>query len=525
MMMFGCFFDAYHHLLLRILLLSYVSAMMGVHEQQSNDEQWEAKFYYYAALDSLNGDQTVVELPSFLELNSATRHYREMADGILKRLALSHEVALRTEEILMSKSQSTSTQSLSHHLEKKISKSAELLEHNAFVLEEILKQFPVEGIPIIETQSIKLRNTFPSEAAETSEYTLARYIPPYYGTNKKDDINEEQPYEEAVQIIAHLTRDWSKDGSLIRDQTYSWIKQTLWSHHYESADSAVSSPLSPILVPGAGTGRLAFDLAFAYDEKCASGCMLQFPFAVEARDNSITMAAAANYMFHITYKDDTILTKNDTNSNGKLKIHPFVSDSLSNEVDTQRRWDSAIIPEESVLNQLHNVHKQSPHQRPKLSYTVGDFVTTYSLPSKREAYGSLVTLFFIDTATNIYEYIFTIHHLLRNGGVWINYGPVQWHRNSQLHPSTNELRDMIQLGGFEILYWEISEELVAYRHPDDDLGSSRSTRSEAYRPLKFVAVKSDPSSKNGKDDCLLSSIEEVRLMTGRRSIVNLDHDD
>jgi hypothetical protein len=84
---------------------------------------------------------------------------------------------------------------------------------------------------------------------------------------------------------------------------------------------------------------------------------------------------------------------------------------------------------------------------------------------------------------------------------------------------------MIQLGGFEILCWEISEELVAYRHPDDDLGSSRSTRSEAYRPLKFVAVKSDPSSKNGKDDCLLSSIEEVRLMTGRRSIVNLDHDD
>jgi hypothetical protein len=84
---------------------------------------------------------------------------------------------------------------------------------------------------------------------------------------------------------------------------------------------------------------------------------------------------------------------------------------------------------------------------------------------------------------------------------------------------------MIQLGGFEILYWEISEQLIAYRHPDDDLGSNRSTRSEAYRPLKFVAVKSDPSSKNGKDDCLLSSIEEVRLRTGRSSIVNLDHND
>src|SRR5210317_1394620 len=364
LMMFSCFFDAYHHLLLRILLLSYVSAM-GVHEQQSNDEQWQAKFYYYASIDSLNGDETVVELPSFLDLNSATRHYREMADGILKQLALSHEVALRTEEILMSKSQSSSTQSLSHHLEKKISKTAELLEHNAFVLEEILEPFPVEGIPTIENTSITLHNTFPSQAAETftDVHTLARYIPPYYGTNKKDDVNEEQPYEEAVQIIAHLTRDWSNDGSLIRDQTYSWIKQTLWRHHYESVDSPVSSPLSPILVPGAGTGRLAFDLAFAYDEKCTSDCM-QFPFAVEAVDNSITMAAAAHHMIHITYKDDTIRTKNNTISNGKLKIYPFVSDSLSNEVDTQRRWDSTIIPEESVLNQLHIIHKQLPHQRP-----------------------------------------------------------------------------------------------------------------------------------------------------------------
>ena len=184
------------------------------------------------------------------------------------------------------------------------------------------------------------------------------------------------------------------------------------------------------------------------------------------------------------------------------------------------------------MDELRNMHDRQPHQRPKLSYTVGDFVTTYISPSKQGQYGSLVSMFFIDTATNIYEYIMSIRHLLKNGGVWINLGPVQWHQNCQLHPTTNELRDMIEAAGFEVQHWEVSENLVAYRHPDD-LDSthskergSRSTRSEAYRPLKFVAVlKTDDSSRKSKEECLLASIQKVRLSTGRRSIVNNIHRD
>ena len=267
-------------------------------------------------------------------------------------------------------------------------------------------------------------------------------------------------------------------------------------------------------MPGAGIGRLAFDLAFAQDEERTSDCCTSYPFAVEAMDNSIVMASAAYHLFH---------------NEEHTKIYPFVSDSLSNEVDTQRRWDSAQIPEQSVMDQLRSLHSKQPHQRPKLSYTVGDFVTTYSSPSKQGQYGSLVSVFFIDTATNIFEYILTIRHSLRLGGVWINYGPVQWHQNAQLHPTTNELRDMIEAAGFEVKQWEVSEKLVAYRHPDD-LDSthskergSRSTRSEAYRPLKFVAVlKSVESDSNGQEECLLSSIQKVRLSTGRRSIIHSD---
>ena len=476
--------------------------------ESEDDENWHAKFFYAGPplLASIDGDGVpVVESPSFLELHSATRHYREMADAFVKQLSMSHEVALRTEEIF------NTTQSLSHHLEKKISKTAELLEHNAFVLEEILKPFPVDAI---ETSASNLVCRIGVESAVESssddvQQTIARYIPSFSARNSNGgNVNEEQPYDEAVQIIAHLTRDWSKEGAILRDE-FSWIKEQLRKYHHETTS------LSPILVPGAGIGRLAFDLAFAKEEERTSDCFTSYPFAVEAMDNSIVMASAAHHLFH--------------NEAHTRNIYPFVSDSLSNEVDTQRRWDSVQIPEQSIVDKIRSMHNQQPHQQPRLSYTVGDFVTTYSSPSKQGHYGSLVSVFFIDTATNIFEYIWTIRHSLRRGGIWINYGPVQWHQNAQLHPTTNELRDMIEAGGFEVKHWEVSEKLVAYRHPDDldsahsNERGSRSTRSEAYRPLKFVAVlKSVDSGSNGQEECLLSSIQKVRLSTGRRSIIQHD---
>ena len=489
--------------------------------ESKNDSIWHAKFFYAGPplLSSIDEDGPLVELPSFLELHSATRHYRAMADAFVKQLSMSHEVALRTEAIF------NTTQSMSHHLEQKISKAAELLEHNAFVLEEMLKPFPVNTIET-STNNLVCKMGVENPAVQSSssddiqQTNIARYIPSFSARNSNGGtVNEEQPYVEAVQIIAHLTRDWSNEGAILRED-YSWIKKELFRYHQETAQST-DSVLSPILVPGAGIGRLAFDLAFAEDEERTSDCLTRsYPFAVEAMDNSIVMAAAAHYLYHI-YDDSSA-----SNEAPHTTIYPFVSDSLSNEVDTQRRWESVQVPEQSVTDQLSKIHNRQPSQRPRLSYTVGEFVTTYSCPSKQGQYGSLVSVFFIDTATNIFEYIWTIKHTLKRGGIWINYGPVQWHQNAQLHPTTDELRDMVEAAGFEVKHWEVSEKLVAYRHPDDldsihsKDGRSRSTRSEAYRPLKFVAVlKSSDSHRNGQEDCLLSSIQKVRLSTDRQSIV------
>jgi carnosine N-methyltransferase len=48
-------------------------------------------------------------------------------------------------------------------------------------------------------------------------------------------------------------------------------------------------------------------------------------------------------------------------------------------------------------------------------------------PEQRGQWGAVVTCFFIDTARNVMNYLAIIRGLLKDGGVWINVGPLLWH--------------------------------------------------------------------------------------------------
>ncbi|KAK2351326.1 S-adenosyl-L-methionine-dependent methyltransferase superfamily protein [Trifolium repens] len=57
----------------------------------------------------------------------------------------------------------------------------------------------------------------------------------------------------------------------------------------------------------------------------------------------------------------------------------------------------------------------------------GDFIEVYSDPNQKGAWDAVVTCFFIDTAHNSVEYIEIISQILKDGGVWINLGPLFYH--------------------------------------------------------------------------------------------------
>jgi len=511
-------------------------------QQQSDEEQWKASFYYIPTQNSNEESLDKDGLPTFNELKVALNKYRDMTDDILYQLSRAHEVASRTEHILYPNHDTNSQSQFPSKLEHKIKRSAETLEQNMIVLERLLKPFPI-NIGILPNHNSEDNSTnlftFPPnndvnsnndqcktsrEASATT--SIARYIAPYKEMNDvnqriNDKYNgEEEPYDTASHILTHMTREWTDSGASIRIDTHDWIVDELLSYHNEldSSSDCQESPLSPVLVPGAGLGRLAFDIAFTHSNRTDINTKSQYfyPFIVEAIDNSLVMGGAAYQLFHYHHSE---------HDEENLTMYPMANDPYINEVNSERRWKSSVFPEDKVSDQFNNLLKDMKQssdafQQPNISYVIGDFVRIYASPTKQNVYGSVATCFFIDTATNIYEYILTIRNLLRTGGLWINLGPVQWHRNAQLQPTTAELKDLILLAGFEIMKWEISDKLIAYRHPDDIIVG---TRAEAYRPLKFVVqLQPDPdecSTQDHSNTSLLSSLEKVRQVTGRKSVI------
>lgn len=372
----------------------------------------------------------VIGDPSWSELRRAMDHYHQEVSQIMNGLSKSLEVTIMSEMELFGSNNGL----FQKRLQRRIDELSRLLELDAKVLEHDLLQ----PFPLIQVIADKAHFEKDEDCSENGHCEESFFLPRFTTYNKDTSCS----YDSAAQVTAHMVRDWTSLGRELRRSTYHWCLTQLQVYH--------TKPSGPVLVPGAGLGRLAYDLS-------------QDGYNVEANDSSLIMASAAHSM--LSRQTQGIL-------------HPFAMDFFNNEVDSEQRYEAVSF---------QNVD-DNRERRGSLSYTVGDFVELYSAPYSRGVYGAVVTCFFLDTATNIYEYLVTASSLLAEGGVWINVGPVQWHQNALVRPSVAELRLLIENMGFDILLWSVDEKPVNYRH-DEEPARVRSTKYEAYRPLRFVAVR------------------------------------
>ena len=130
---------------------------------------------------------------------------------------------------------------------------------------------------------------------------------------------------------------------------------------------------------------------------------------------------------------------------------------------------------------------------PQLSMCAGDFVEVYSRPESKAKWNAVVTCFFIDTAPVLHEYVETIMHALKPGGVWINHGPLLWHWRCPFENTTDpryaksvefsfdEVEHIIRSYGFEFLSTE-------WRKCDYD-ANCRAMMRMSYDTVLFVARK------------------------------------
>lgn len=203
----------------------------------------------------------------------------------------------------------------------------------------------------------------------------------------------DRDYENLRSTLRQLVREWSEEGSQERADCFSPILDHIGKLYKSRSERAGVR----VLVPGAGLGRLAWEIN-------------RLGFNVQGNEFSLYMLLTSQ------------LILNNAHRVGQFAVHPFAF-PLSNHLSEADSLRVIWIPDVTADTGSEECGRD-------FSMTAGDFVEIYSREEEQEAWDCVVTCFFLDTAQNVLEYLRVIHGILKPNGVWINLGPLQYHFES-----------------------------------------------------------------------------------------------
>lgn len=240
--------------------------------------------------------------------------------------------------------------------------------------------------------------------------------------------------------LRQVYREWSREGKIERDQSFQPILSELESMYPDRQERHSIR----VLVPGCGLGRLPLELA-------ALG------FKTEGNEFSYHMLFTSSFILnHIQHTND-------------FRIRPHLH-GFSHNRTRQDQLHAVLIPDVSPTILLqHEVNDDTIPEDGLLSMSAGSFDMIYRKPEGK-TFNVITTVFFLDTAANIFNTLQSIYDTLEPGGVWINFGPLLWHyedvppddekqsldqmsetedRSRGLEFALNDLIDLIQKFGFK----------------------------------------------------------------------------
>lgn len=206
----------------------------------------------------------------------------------------------------------------------------------------------------------------------------------WVGAAKHSDIDK------ARSTIRQFYRDWTADGAAERAASYDPIMKVI------EAERARRTERLKVLVPGAGLGRLVFDL-------CQKG------FEAEGNEISYHQLLASSYIL------------NQCDAAGKHTIYPWIH-TFSNHRTRENHLRGYQVPDIHPATTL-----ASTPDRGSMSMSAADFLCLYGDDEHGDTYDVVACVFFLDTAPNLIRYLEVILHCLRPGGVLVNLGPLLWH--------------------------------------------------------------------------------------------------
>lgn len=253
-------------------------------------------------------------------------------------------------------------------------------------------------------------------------------------------------------ILNHFIRDWSTGGPHRRDLGSEPILESLSALFPDPKDS--SKEPKRVLVPGAGLSRLAHEIAQLGG------------FEVTANELSAHMNVVYRYVETLRIPEAE-------------RFYPYIDwwsyqPSMAELAQEIRFPDVAINASDVLLVE-------------------GDFTSIFQ--NSTGGYDAVVTLFFIDTAQNIMDYLETIQRVLKPGGVWINLGTFLYGASPFLHVSLEDLINITKKMNFKFL--DIDERYGNLSLPGEKvrmrevcyLFNERAHRKKLYEAQFWIAEK------------------------------------
>ncbi|KAL3315611.1 hypothetical protein Ciccas_005755 [Cichlidogyrus casuarinus] len=222
-------------------------------------------------------------------------------------------------------------------------------------------------------------------------------------------------------VFKQLVRDWSSAGAEERNSSYKPVIDEIENLFPQQDRDKIS-----ILVPGAGLGRLAWELS-------SRG------FSCQGNEFSLYMLIPSYFVINFTIK-------------------PYLSQT-TNVFSREDQLASVSIPDVDPSCISGN---NGP-----FSMAAGDFLDVYTQP---DTFNCVATVFFLDTAHNLLDYLENIALILKPGGYWINLGPLLYHffdmpGEFSMEFSYEEIRTFAFKMGFKLIKEETDHKCSYTQNP------------------------------------------------------------
>ncbi|ODV62743.1 uncharacterized protein ASCRUDRAFT_74220 [Ascoidea rubescens DSM 1968] len=220
--------------------------------------------------------------------------------------------------------------------------------------------------------------------------------------NSNDNFN-------VIEALCHFQRDWSSLGDVEINPILNYVKKNLNNivnnNNYRGKTC--------VIIPGSGLGRIAHELAAAYSS-------IHFE------------TVEYSWLMHLS---NQFIYKTNSDQQTYYNVHPFIH-SYSNHT--------------SLDNQTREIKIKRLDSKPSnLKLNHGDF-RLFKLENSEDFDNIIiVSVFFLDTAENIFEYLDAMERLISSKhGYWINVGPLKYGSAPKVEFNLEEWREIRKKTGW-----------------------------------------------------------------------------